>query len=252
MILTVVGSGTLVPNPRRSTPALALEEEGFQMTVDGGSGTLRRQAELGIDFRRTDHLFFTHVHPDHTLDLLHFLFASGYTPGHRRTRPFRIVGPPGFTRYLEHLRAGLASWTEGGEAGFEVVEIRDRETREAGPITVQAFRLSHSVTDMGYRFTAPSGGTAAFTGDTEWCDDLVELARDVDLLVAECSGDEQHPAPGHMTAPDTGRLADLAGAKQLVLTHLYPLEDDRVRVEEAARFYDGPILLAGDGVRFLV
>ena len=95
MILTVVGSGTLVPHPERSTPALALVEGDLQITVDGGSGTLRRQAELGLDFRRTHTLFFTHVHPDHTLDLLHFLFAASYAPGARREDPVRLVGPRG-------------------------------------------------------------------------------------------------------------------------------------------------------------
>jgi ribonuclease BN (tRNA processing enzyme) len=252
MILTLVGSGSLVPSPARSTPALALEEDGYQATVDGGSGTLRRQAELGLDFRRTETLFFTHVHPDHTLDLLHFLFASRYTPGFRRPRPARIVGPPGFGRYLDHLRDGIASWTDGGEAGFEVHEIADGEARREGPLTVRTARLEHSVADHGYRFTTARGASAVFTGDTGWCDALVDLAADADLLIAECSGDAAHPAPGHLTAPEAGRLAREAGVKQLVLSHLYPLPDDRIRIREAAEAYGGPVLLGSDGARFVV
>jgi ribonuclease BN (tRNA processing enzyme) len=252
MILTLVGSGTLVPSAARSTPALALQEDGFQATVDGGSGTLRRQAELGLDFRRIETLFFTHVHPDHTLDLLHFLFASRYTPGFSRPRPARIVGPPGFARYLDRLRDGITAWTDGGNAGFEVHEIADGETREEGPLSVRAARLAHSVADQGYRFTTPRGTSAVFTGDTGWCDALVGLAADADLLVAECSGDAAHPAPGHLTAPEAGRLAREAGVKQLVLSHLYPLPDDRIRIAEAASAYDGPVLLGSDGARFVV
>lgn len=252
MILTLVGSGTLVPSAARSTPALALEEDGFQATVDGGSGTLRRQAELGLDFRKTDTLFFTHIHPDHTLDLLHFLFASRYTPGFSRARPVRIVGPAGFARYLDRLRDGITPWTDGGEAGYEVHEIADGETRREGPLTVHAARLAHSVTDLGYRLTTARGSTAVFTGDTGWCDALVALARGADLLVAECSGDAANPAPGHLTAPEAGRLAREAGVKQLVLSHLYPLPDDRIRVREAAAAYPGPVLLGSDGMRFVV
>lgn len=252
MILTVVGSGTLVPTPRRSTPALWLEESGFQATVDGGSGTLRRQAELGLDFRTIEALFFTHVHPDHTLDVLHFLFASRHTPGFARTRPARLFGPPGFGKYLDHLRDGIRSWTDGGEAGFLVTELEDGASATVGPLRVEAVRLEHAVTDVGYRFSTDAGRTAAFTGDTGWCDALLDLARDVDLLVAECSTDAAHPAPGHLSGPEAGRLAAGAGAGQLVLTHLYPLPDDRVRLGEAARHFDGPIHLAADGDRFLV
>ncbi len=252
MILTVVGSGTLVPSPRRSTPALALEQDGFQATVDGGSGTLRRQAELGIDFRRTDLLLFTHIHPDHTLDLLQFLFASKYTPGFRRTRPVRVVGPRGFGAFLDHLRDGVAPWTDGGESGIEVAELGDGESVDAGPLRVTAFELAHKVRDLGYRFECPGGGVAAFTGDTGWTEAAVDLARGADLLVCECSGDAAHPAEGHLTAPEAGRLAARAGVGQLLLTHLYPLPDDRRRLAEAAREYRGPILLAEDGTRFWV
>jgi ribonuclease BN (tRNA processing enzyme) len=252
VILTVVGSGTLVPSARRSTPAVAVREDRLQITVDGGSGTLRRQAELGIDFRDTHTLLFTHIHPDHTLDLLHFLFASGYAPGGPRREPVRLAGPRGFAVYVEHLRRGLKSWTEGGTGGIEVTELEHGDRLDLPGLTVEAVQLEHAVTDLGYRIADRRGRTAAVTGDTGWCSALSTLARDADLLLCECSGDAAHPLDGHLTAPEAGRLAAAAGVRQLVLTHLYPLPDDRRRILEAAAAYPGPILLAADGDRFLV
>jgi ribonuclease BN (tRNA processing enzyme) len=117
---------------------------------------------------------------------------------------------------------------------------------------VEAIELNHSVTDMGYRFTSTRGATVAFTGDTAMCDAVLDLARGVDLLVAECSGDASHPASGHLTAPEVGRLASVAGVGQLVLTHLYPLSDDRTRLAEVSEHYAGPVMLATDGTRFEV
>lgn len=251
MILTVVGSGSLVPSARRSTPALALRMEGLQATVDGGTGTMRRQAELGLDYRETDVLFFTHIHPDHTLDLLHFLFAGKYTPSFTRSRPVRIMGPTGFGIFLDRLRDPILRWTDGGEAGLMVDELHDGETREVGPLRITVRELAHSVTNLGYRFTSERGGTVVFTGDTGFCEALVELAGGADVLVAECSGDAAHPAPGHLTAPEVGRLAARANVGQVVLTHLYPLPDDRARLPEVRAEYDGPVLLAEDGMRFL-
>jgi len=253
MILTVVGSGTLVPSARRSSPALAITCDGFQATVDGGSGTLRRQAELGFDFRRTSALFFTHIHPDHTLDVLAFLFAQKFAGGESaQGEPVEIVGPPGFERFLEHLREGVRPWTDGGERGFRVVELEPGEVRRFGPLEIEAVQLEHSVVDHGYRFCSPTGGVAAFTGDTAWCENLKVLARDADLLVAECSGSREHTAPNHLSAPEVGRLARESGVKQVVLSHLYPLPNDRVRLAEVAEEYSGPILLAEDGTQFWV
>jgi ribonuclease BN (tRNA processing enzyme) len=252
VIATVVGSGTLVPSARRSTPALVVEEDGVQLTIDGGSGTLRRQAELGIDFRNTAALLYTHVHPDHSLDLLHFLFATGHTPGFERTEPVRLVGPPGFSRFVAHLRDGVRSWTEAGPGGIAIEELGDGDGLAVGPLRITATALAHAVTDHGYRITAPSGRSFAFTGDTGWCDGLLRLARAADVLVCECSGDAAHPMTGHLTAPEAGRLAAGAGVGQLVLSHLYPLPDDRIRLEEAAAEFGGPILLAEDGDRFIV
>jgi len=252
VILTVVGSGTLVPSARRSSPALAITCDGFQATVDGGSGTLRRQAELGLDFRQTSVLFFTHVHPDHTLDVLAFLFATKFAGGSLPPEPVEIVGPPGFERYLDHLRDGVRPWTDGGERGFRVVELQAGETRRFGPVEVQAIQLEHSVVDHGYRFRSPTGSVAAFTGDTAWCESLNALAKNAELLVAECSGSREHNAPNHLTAPEVGRLAADAGVKQVVLTHLYPIPDDRVRLAEVAEQYQGPVLLAEDGTQFWV
>jgi len=249
VILTVVGSGTLVPSARRSTPALALTAGGFQATIDGGSGTLSRQAELGLDFRRTHTLFFTHVHPDHCLDLLHFLFASKYTPGFTREDPVRVVGPRGFAVFLEHLRDGLLSWTD---LTTEVTELEDGEEHVWGEVVVRAVRQDHPVTDLGYRFTGPGGRVLAVTGDTGWNDGLLALAEGADVLVAECSGDAAHAMSGHLAAPEVGRLAREAKVKQVVLTHLYPLPDDRTRLAEAAAVFPGPVLLAGDGDRFAV
>jgi len=252
VILTVVGSGTLVPHALRSTPALALVEGEFQITVDGGSGTLRRQAELGIDFRRTHTLFFTHVHPDHTLDLLHFLFATAYTPGYRRKDPVRIAGPRGFRAFVEAYRDGIHSWTRGGDGGLEIRELEDGDQVELPGLTVEAVGLHHSVRDLGYRFVDRRGRTAAFTGDTGPGEGLIRLARNVDVFVCECSGDAAHPMEGHLTAPQAGEAARAAEAGQLVLTHLYPLADDRVRIREAAERFPGPVLLASDGDRFMV
>ena len=80
MRVVILGSGTLVPTGVRGPAGYAVLSAGRVLLVDGGSGTLRRLYEAGIDYRAIDQLFYTHVHPDHTGDLVPFLFAQRYRP----------------------------------------------------------------------------------------------------------------------------------------------------------------------------
>jgi len=71
----VIGSGTGIPNPRRRPPALVVKTGSHLMLFDCGAGTMWGLAQVGLDFRDLDWLWFTHFHPDHTGDLLPLLFA---------------------------------------------------------------------------------------------------------------------------------------------------------------------------------
>lgn len=89
----------------------------------------------------------------------------------------------------------------------------------------------------------------ALTADTEWRDELVDFARGTDLLISEANLYEEHlgKAPGHLAGSEAGKLAKLAGAKQLVLTHL-PLHGNINEILDAAvAIYDGPAELAEVG-----
>jgi ribonuclease BN (tRNA processing enzyme) len=87
------------------------------------------------------------------------------------------------------------------------------------------------------------------TTDTDWRDELVDFALGTDLLISEANLYEEHlgKAPGHMAGSEAGRLAKLAGAKQLVLTHL-PLHGNINEILHATvAVYDGPTELAEVG-----
>ena len=64
---------------------------------------MRRLLEAGFHYRDVDYLFYTHIHPDHVLDLVPFLLATKHTPGMVRTKPLYILGPPGFRDFFNRL-----------------------------------------------------------------------------------------------------------------------------------------------------
>jgi ribonuclease BN (tRNA processing enzyme) len=93
----------------------------------------------------------------------------------------------------------------------------------------------------------------AYTGDTEESPQAIELARDADLLVSECSVADEDRVSGHLTPGGVGRLAAAASVGRVVTTHFYPSalalgpEETVRRIREA--FSEGPVDLGIDGLR---
>ena len=70
------------------------------------------------------------------------------------------------------------------------------------------------------------GASLAYCTDTRPCAAAVELARGVDLLIYEGTFEASMAAEarkkGHSTVADAARIAEEAGVRQLVITHLSP------------------------------
>jgi ribonuclease BN (tRNA processing enzyme) len=247
----ILGSGTLVPTGVRGPAGYAVVGGDTTVLLDGGSGTLRRLAEAGIDYRAIDHLFYTHMHPDHTGDLVPLLFANRHVPGAPRTRDLLVHGPRGFDAFFAHLRAVYGRWVEGASYAVHVRELWGTGT-VAGDLQVAAVPMRHSVAAVGYRLTAADGTSCAYTGDTDVTDLVVELARDVDLLIADSSMPDESKMEGHLTPGLVGELAAAARARMVCLSHLYPATDGVDLVAQCRRTYGGPIVVAADLMQFIL
>jgi ribonuclease BN (tRNA processing enzyme) len=222
--VTVLGSGTLVPAADRGSPGLVVEVAGEKLLFDSGSGTLYRAAGAGIDWRSFSNVFYTHLHPDHTLDLVSLLFAGNYAPG-QEDWDLAVYGPKGLGDFIDSLCVAWPAITPknyrmrlkelshavavSGEAGWEVTTAKASHD--------QAECLAYRVTD--------SAKSIVFTGDTEYCESLVQLSREADLLICECSTDDSRVIPGHLTPAGVARLARESGVPRVLITHVYPPAD---------------------------
>ena len=250
MEVVTLGTGTLVPQAGRASAGVLVLEDDRALPLDLGRNVLSRMVEAGIDPLDLDHFLLTHLHPDHSCELVSLLFGLNYGVRPPRQRPVRLIGPAG----LQDLVDALARAWPWLEATFPL------EVREIGPGTVdvgagwevEAVRLEHGSTeDLGYRVrSTASGRTLAFTGDTGPCPALEDLARGVDLLVAECSSTDADATEFHLSPTPLGRAAAAAGARRLVLTHLYPETPAREVVETIREIFPGPVDVARDGERF--
>lgn len=247
MRVTILGSGTLVPDGRRGPAGYAVESGGACVLLDGGSGTLRRLAEAGLDFRAIDHLFYTHVHPDHSGELVPFLFAQRHTPGWSRRRPIHLYGPRGFAAFTGRLFEVYGRWLESDAYAIEVEELWETGTRVAeAALAVETRRMRHAVACVGYRLTGPAGETVAYTGDSDRTGAIVELARGAEVLISDCSTPDEHKLEGHLSPSPAGELAGAAGVRTLVLSHLYPVCDTADIVAQCRRQFSGEVIVAHD------
>ena len=248
MEIIIIGSGTGVPSLRRGSPATVIRVGDHLLLLDSGSGTLRRLLEAGVDFRDVDYLFYSHFHPDHTSDLVPFLFASNYGSEEVRRRGLTIIGPPGMTAFYDQLKGIYGKWIvpQGYSLGIE--EVSSGEI-PFGDFTISGFPLAHTDHSVGFRITGEGGKVVSYSGDTDYCANLIALARDAGVLMVECSFPDGRKVEGHLTPLLAGRAAREAGCKKVVLTHLYPPCDSHDVVGAVKREFAGEVALAEDFMR---
>jgi ribonuclease BN (tRNA processing enzyme) len=258
MRYTLIGSGTVVPDARRGPAAHHFGCGDVQVLCDLGSGTLRRLDGLGLRWPELDMVAVTHRHQDHIADLLPLVFALRHTPGVERVRPLTLLGYEGFARDLSLLSEVYGGWVL--EPGFPLEVRESPETpleieRGDAWLEIEARPVVHSPEAVGYRMTLSASGreiVVAYTGDTEESAEAIDLARDADLLVAECSVADEDRVPGHLTPRGAGRVAAAASVGRLVTTHFYPSalslgpEEIERRIREA--YAEGPVDLGIDGL----
>jgi ribonuclease BN (tRNA processing enzyme) len=273
LILLGTGGG---PRPRKSRSAAAqvILVNDTAYVVDCGDGVARQLVLAGVPLVKLRHIFLTHQHSDHNADygnLLLLAWATGL-----RTR-VDAWGPPPIeqmtlrfmemnsydiqTRMTDEGRIPLAPLVHVHELTAGGLVVEDDNVR------VHAALVDHPpvVPAFGYRFDAPDR-SIVISGDTRLSENLIELARGADVLVHDAlypsaidrlvadvpnaQNLRESILSHHATAEDAGRVAQAAGVKTLVLSHLVPAEDpavtDQMWIDAARLHFAGPVLVGKD------
>jgi len=244
MRITVIGSGTGALTAERGPSGYIVEAGNEIFLLDGGTGTLRQCLRAGFSYKDIDRVFYSHLHPDHTIELVPLLFATKYTPGFNRVKPLSFYGPRGFkqffTTYVQLFDADITT----GDYNLSVQEISEREI-QLGRLTVRTAGMAHTDNAIGYRFEL---GNKAFvySGDTDLCDGIIELASGSELLILECSFQDEQKIAGHLTPTEAGQIATQADVKTLVLTHVYPPVNEDVLLTSVRKQFTGDVIVAQD------
>jgi ribonuclease BN (tRNA processing enzyme) len=246
--LIFLGTGTGVPSAERASPAILLKLANIKLLIDLGPGTLRQLARASSAITEIDYILLTHLHPDHSADLVPFLFAGKYPPYLVNRGPCTLFAGSDIDPFYQALQDLYGRWIEWPQGLFTVISLPQDQPWERGfpDFSLLSSPLDHTSSSLGYRITLSKGKSLVFSGDSDYSSSLVELAQGADLLVCECSFPEGQKVPGHLTPSLAGRIAREAGVSRLILTHFYPECLGRDLVGPCAREYNGPITLAED------
>jgi hypothetical protein len=179
------------------------------------------------------------------------LFAAR-SPLYGREKRLVLGGPVGLVDFYERLRAAYGHWIELDPALLALHEVVPGDAGSLGlPFgRLSALATAHTRESLGYRLEAADGSVLAYSGDSDYCANLVTLAEDADLFFCECSFPDHLKTDGHLSPRWAGRVAREAGCRCLVLTHLYPACDETDLIAACRREYSGKVVVAEDFMWF--
>jgi ribonuclease BN (tRNA processing enzyme) len=254
MKVTVLGGAAACPNPGQGSSAYLVEIGGTTSLVDCGPNTIS-ELRKHIELDDIDQILISHFHSDHTLDLVPYRYGLRYIPG-MKPRRVPLWLPPNGHEFLSRVANAFAMGTEPADDFFDVVfDVRIYSAEEPlaiGSASVRFFQTNHPVPCWAMRFESTEG-TLVYLADTGPQDNLVDIARNADILICEGtflseSGDNMPDDRPHITACEAGEIGREAGVGELILTHYWAsLGPDRYLADAESRF-GRPVRLAHPGL----
>ncbi|HEX2258462.1 MAG TPA: MBL fold metallo-hydrolase [Actinomycetota bacterium] len=246
----VLGASGTYPRPDGACSGFLLRSGPTQVWVDAGPGTFSN-LQKHTPYSELRALILSHLHIDHITDLYAFYYALRYSSESKGPTGFEVYAPGKAEDHLDKLVSTTGPDGFGGYFTFQPIKSGDELKMEAFLFRFQ--ETAHPIETMAMRVEA-GRRSLVYTADTAPSEAVVELARGVDVLIAEATMQSPGTAsrPVHMTAEEAGQMARDAGAKRLVLTHIAPTLDPAVSVEQAKIHFEGEVVAAEDHMRLEV
>ncbi len=230
MKIIFLGTNGWYDSPTGNTVCILIETDKASILLDAGNGLYKADRYIGLD--KPVHLFISHTHLDHIIGL-HILNKFKFKQG------LTIHTQPGTATALQTMFSSTYSLPFANLSyPVEIEEFEGLYKNQS--FEVQTAKMDHSVPTIGFRISIENK-IIAYCPDTGYCDNAVKLAKEADLLIAECAfrpGEESEHWP-HLNPETAARIAVEAQAKQLALIHFdahrYPTMESRQKAQDTAQ-----------------
>jgi ribonuclease BN (tRNA processing enzyme) len=245
MEIIFLGTGVAIPERGRVQSGVLVRLEEKPLLIDCGSGILSRLSEAEILHTKVDTVLLSHLHLDHVADLLCLLKANWLC----EKTDMRVYGPKRTEEWFSRVLGAYDYILD--KVDVEVIELFPGKdfTPEGFDGEISCTYAMHSVPNLAYRVAAEDG-EFVYSGDTEPCRNVMDLATEADLLIHECSFLPGTEVINH-TTPST--LAEIleefeSDIGSICLTHFYPnmRGHEKEAISRLREYFEGEVILAED------
>jgi ribonuclease BN (tRNA processing enzyme) len=255
--ITVLGKSPSWQDTDGACSGYLIQEGDQRLLLDCGNGVFSKLRRV-IDYIEVSAVVISHLHADHFLDLVPFSYALTYAP---RQQPVPVAGWPGTSQPVrpklyapagarEVFRNIVGCWGNEDliEHAFDLHEYGAPDELAIGPFSVKFCEVPHYTPTFAVELRS-NGSRMTYSADCSPNDQLVQFARDTDMLLIEATlpRPERTGARGHLTPGEAGDHGRRAGARRLVITHFSDELDAGWAQAEARQGYGGPVELAHEG-----
>jgi ribonuclease Z len=266
--ITLLGTGSPIPDPNRAGPATLIQAGEENYLVDAGRGVLMRLTAAGCGANMLNGVLITHLHSDHITDL-NDVITSAWITTFAEQKPLQIVGPPGtkelVDRLLHFLSFDIKYRIDHHEdlnepPAVNVIEIESGVVELEGVVKISTELTDHRPVDptIGFRFDFGNDAVVV-AGDTIPCAGLDKLCTGANGLVHTVIRKDiinniplqrlQDVCDYHSSVEEASQTAERAGIETLVLTHYvpaFPLGQGDEWKEISSQHFSGRIELGDD------
>ena len=266
MKLTLLGTGCPSVDHKRFGPSNLVSTKTSKILVDCGSGITQRLHELEVSSANIDALLFTHLHSDHAVDLYQLIVSSWHS---YRIKPWKIFGPKGTKKFVKKimdawaderkLRISYESRASAKAFDIQVTEFKSIGNIKIRDLNIKYFEVDHKPVKFAYGFCFTNKNKKlTISGDTRPCENLMKYAQNSDVLLHEVFIEGEilqinkmrtqktlHNVQSyHTTSSQVGKVAFIARAKKLVLTHFVPTRFNKNNLKKVVKkdFGKDPII----------
>jgi len=215
-----LGSGDSFGSGGRFQTCILAEIDGVRFLLDCGASSMIAMRAQGIEPNSIDAILLSHLHGDHCAGVPFILVDAML--GSKRQRPLVVAGPPGSATQMDTLREALfpGSHVMKPRFPYEYRELSLGVENDVLGIKVTPYAALHTPETRPTILRIRAGRyVLAFTGDTDWTDELVAACDGADLAITECYYYDK-PIKMHMTYATLRRNLPRLRARRLVLTHM--------------------------------
>jgi len=257
MELTLLGTGCPSVDHKRFGPSNLLTSQKAKILIDCGSGITQRLHQLKVSSADIDALLLTHLHSDHVVDLYQLIISSWHS---YRTKSWKIYGPKGTKKFVNKimdawaderkLRISYEARATAKAFEIDVIEFKTSGNIIIKDINVKYFEVDHQPVKYAYGFSFTNKNKKlTISGDTKPCENLMKYAQKSDVLLHEVFIEGEiiktnkmrtkktlhNVQRYHTTSTQVGKVAFIAQAKKLVLTHFVPTRFNKNNLKKVVK-----------------